>query len=167
MARLLSICTTPWFQYLHSLKLKKNRSTYHNVSHVVVVLYKNVEPELVTMKTDLFLLMFLVFSNFYSLSKFLGAGSRSVISKWSLSERDSNNTIEVGQGNLKLLYTADEGKLTSYINSRNQVCMFFSQIFHLIMFSFGFSQINSSIYCHPLSFFLYPMLVFCHLTWKQ
>ncbi|KAI9121310.1 hypothetical protein K1719_008343 [Acacia pycnantha] len=32
-----------------------------------------------------------------------------------------NNSIEVGQGNLKLLYSADEGKLTDYINSKNMV----------------------------------------------
>lgn len=57
----------------------------------------------------------------YIVSSSRKTGYRSIISKWPISDRDSNNTIEVGQGNLKLLYTADEGKLTSYINSRNQV----------------------------------------------
>lgn len=31
------------------------------------------------------------------------------------------NNIEIGQGNLKLLYSADEGKLTQYVNSNNKV----------------------------------------------
>lgn len=38
------------------------------------------------------------------------------------SDGSTNNTIEVGQGSLKLLYSADEGKLTNYVNSRNMVC---------------------------------------------
>ncbi|XP_028761137.1 alpha-mannosidase At3g26720 [Neltuma alba] len=33
----------------------------------------------------------------------------------------TNNSIEVGQGNLRLLYSADEGRLTHYTNSRNMV----------------------------------------------
>ena len=33
----------------------------------------------------------------------------------------TNNNIEVGQGNLKLLYSADEGKLSQYVNRRNLV----------------------------------------------
>ncbi|KAJ4729554.1 Alpha-mannosidase [Melia azedarach] len=37
------------------------------------------------------------------------------------SQGSTSNSIEVGQGNLRLLYSADEGKLTHYINSRNQV----------------------------------------------
>ncbi|CAL0332951.1 unnamed protein product [Lupinus luteus] len=37
------------------------------------------------------------------------------------SEGSVNNSIEVGQGNLKLIYSADEGKLTHYVNSRNLV----------------------------------------------
>lgn len=35
-----------------------------------------------------------------------------------------NNTIEVGQGSLMLLYSADEGKLTRYVNTRNSVNYF-------------------------------------------
>lgn len=54
----------------------------------------------------------------------LMAGSEVAISKWYLSERNANKTFEVGQGNLKLLYTGNEGKLTSYINSRNSVFHF-------------------------------------------
>ncbi|KAF7801853.1 alpha-mannosidase [Senna tora] len=47
--------------------------------------------------------------------------STSTISKVFQLEGITNNSIEVGQGNLKLLYSADDGKLTHYINSRNQV----------------------------------------------
>ncbi|KAK9271505.1 hypothetical protein L1049_001864 [Liquidambar formosana] len=45
----------------------------------------------------------------------------STISTVDTSEGTTNNTIEVGQGSLKLLYSADEQKLTHYINSRNLV----------------------------------------------
>lgn len=38
------------------------------------------------------------------------------------SDGSTDNTIEVGQGSLKLLYSTDEGKLTNYVNSRNMVC---------------------------------------------
>ncbi|XP_062168660.1 probable alpha-mannosidase At5g13980 [Alnus glutinosa] len=37
------------------------------------------------------------------------------------SESNQNDTIEVGPGNLKLIYTGKEGKLTQYINSRSLV----------------------------------------------
>lgn len=33
----------------------------------------------------------------------------------------NSNIVEVGQGNLKLHYSAEEGKLTRYVNSRNLV----------------------------------------------
>lgn len=33
-----------------------------------------------------------------------------------------NTTIEVGPGNLKLIYTANDGKLARYINTRTSVC---------------------------------------------
>lgn len=53
---------------------------------------------------------------------FITEGSESIISKWHLSNGNADKTIEIGQGNLKLLYTSNEGKLASYINSRNLVC---------------------------------------------
>lgn len=34
-------------------------------------------------------------------------------------------TIEVGQGSLKLMYDAEGGKLTQYVNTRNQVLYFY------------------------------------------
>jgi alpha-mannosidase len=40
------------------------------------------------------------------------------------SNESTNETIEVGQGSLKLLYSADEGKLTHYLNSRSLVYCF-------------------------------------------
>ncbi|KAL5860797.1 hypothetical protein ACOSQ4_002093 [Xanthoceras sorbifolium] len=48
-------------------------------------------------------------------------GPRSTISTLYGSEGSTSSTIEIGQGNLKLLYSADEGKLTHFINSRNLV----------------------------------------------
>lgn len=41
------------------------------------------------------------------------------------SEGSTNETIEVGQGSLKLHYSADEGKLARYVNSRSLVCYIF------------------------------------------
>lgn len=48
-------------------------------------------------------------------------GHSSTISTVYRSDGSVNDSIEVGQGNLKLLYSADEGKLTRYVNSRNLV----------------------------------------------
>ncbi|WVZ05250.1 hypothetical protein V8G54_018596 [Vigna mungo] len=45
----------------------------------------------------------------------------STISKISSPEGSTNKSIQVGQGNLMLLYSADEGKLTHYVNSRTLV----------------------------------------------
>ncbi|XP_050383972.1 alpha-mannosidase At3g26720-like [Argentina anserina] len=46
---------------------------------------------------------------------------RSTVSTVYTSKGNTNKTIEVGQGNLKLLYSANEGKLARYLNSRNMV----------------------------------------------
>ncbi|XVF16104.1 hypothetical protein REPUB_Repub10bG0002500 [Reevesia pubescens] len=54
-------------------------------------------------------------------------GPSSTISTVHAYEESKNNTIEVGQGSLKLLYSADEGKLTHYVNSRNLVMAFAEQ----------------------------------------
>ncbi|GLT27153.1 hypothetical protein SLA2020_021770 [Shorea laevis] len=48
-------------------------------------------------------------------------GATSTFSTVFTSEGSENKTIAVGQGNLKLLYSADEGKLIRYVNSRNLV----------------------------------------------
>lgn len=49
-------------------------------------------------------------------------GPSSTISMVYKPDGSTNDTIEVGQGSLKLFYSADEGKLTNYVNSRNMVC---------------------------------------------
>ncbi|XP_043724653.1 probable alpha-mannosidase At5g13980 isoform X2 [Telopea speciosissima] len=49
------------------------------------------------------------------------AGSSAIASTLHTSAGSENGTIEVGQGNLKLIYSIDEGKLTQYINSRSSV----------------------------------------------
>ncbi|KAK7311284.1 hypothetical protein RJT34_09318 [Clitoria ternatea] len=57
----------------------------------------------------------------YIVSNSKETGHSSTISKMHLSEGSTNKSIEVGQGNLKLIYSADEGKLTQYVNSRTLV----------------------------------------------
>ncbi|XP_057437604.1 alpha-mannosidase At3g26720-like [Lotus japonicus] len=59
--------------------------------------------------------------NTYVVSRPNQTGHSSTISKVYRPEGTTNSNIEVGQGNLKLLYSADEGKLTHYVNSRNLV----------------------------------------------
>ncbi|XP_074275158.1 alpha-mannosidase At3g26720-like isoform X2 [Silene latifolia] len=49
------------------------------------------------------------------------AGTKSAVSTTFTVEGNANNTIKVGQGNLKLLYSASKGTLTRYINNRNMV----------------------------------------------
>ncbi|KAJ9683167.1 hypothetical protein PVL29_018952 [Vitis rotundifolia] len=63
----------------------------------------------------------------YIISSAKQTGASSTISKVQTSEGNKNSTIEVGQGSLKLLYSADEGKLTHYINSRSLVTAFAEQ----------------------------------------
>ena len=48
-------------------------------------------------------------------------GSSPSMSTVHTSPRDENGTIEVGQGNLRLVYAVKEGKLTHYFNSRSMV----------------------------------------------
>ncbi|CAI8613491.1 unnamed protein product [Vicia faba] len=57
----------------------------------------------------------------YVVSRPKQTGHVSTISKEFRSDGSTNNSIEVGKGNLKLLYSANQGKLTHYVNSRNQV----------------------------------------------
>lgn len=63
----------------------------------------------------------------YIISSAKQTGASSTISMVLTSEGNQNSTIEVGQGSLKLLYSADEGKLTHYINSRSLVTAFAEQ----------------------------------------
>ncbi|KAH9791608.1 alpha-mannosidase [Citrus sinensis] len=57
----------------------------------------------------------------YTVSIAKPTGPSSTISMVYTSEDSTSNSIEVGQGNLRLLYSADEGKLTHYVNNRNKV----------------------------------------------
>ncbi|KAK9003932.1 hypothetical protein V6N11_001751 [Hibiscus sabdariffa] len=54
-------------------------------------------------------------------------GPSSTISTVHAYEASQNNSIEVGQGSLKLLYSADEGKLLRYVNTKNSVSAFAEQ----------------------------------------
>ncbi|OWM67548.1 hypothetical protein CDL15_Pgr028411 [Punica granatum] len=57
----------------------------------------------------------------YTVSAATQTGPHSFMSTVSSSRESPDATIEVGQGSLKLVYTADAGKLTQYVNTRNQV----------------------------------------------
>ncbi|XP_023924146.1 alpha-mannosidase At3g26720 [Quercus suber] len=57
----------------------------------------------------------------YIVSNAKQTGPSSTSSMVYTSEGRASNTIEVGQGSLKLIFTADEGKLTHFVNSRNLV----------------------------------------------
>ncbi|XXG47127.1 hypothetical protein AAC387_Pa02g1821 [Persea americana] len=54
-------------------------------------------------------------------------GASSFMSTFHASPGDQNGTIEVGQGNLRLVYAVKEGKLTRYFNSRSMVKAFIEQ----------------------------------------
>lgn len=45
--------------------------------------------------------------------------------------QNKNDTIEVGPGHLKLLYSANEGKLTHYVNNENKVCYLAKSLSHV------------------------------------
>ncbi|KAL3829432.1 hypothetical protein ACJIZ3_018234 [Penstemon smallii] len=57
----------------------------------------------------------------YAVSIAKSSESRSVVSTLYSPKQSTSETFEVGQGNLKLFYTTDEGKLTRYTNRRNLV----------------------------------------------
>lgn len=61
------------------------------------------------------------FSTYIVLSAKRTEVGSSTISEVYTSEGSTDFTVEVGQGNLKLLYKANEGKLTHYINGRSLV----------------------------------------------
>ncbi|KAL5717335.1 alpha-mannosidase [Ranunculus cassubicifolius] len=57
----------------------------------------------------------------YTVSGTKAEVSSSAISTSYTSQEGVNGTIQVGQGNLKLIYSVEEGKLTQYINNRTSV----------------------------------------------
>lgn len=52
----------------------------------------------------------------------MNAGASSARSSVCTYQRGENSTMEVGQGNLRLSFSVEEGKLTHYKNTRNLVC---------------------------------------------
>ncbi|XP_042391119.1 alpha-mannosidase At3g26720-like [Zingiber officinale] len=59
--------------------------------------------------------------NTYFVKSAIGKGSVSVTSTFYSSQQSTNGNIEVGQGNLKLLYNVDDGTLTHILNTRSLV----------------------------------------------
>ncbi|KAI6677384.1 hypothetical protein NL676_038180 [Syzygium grande] len=57
----------------------------------------------------------------YTVSNAKKRDRSSIMSTVYTSEENTNATIEVGQGSLKLLYSTNEGKLSHYVNSRSLV----------------------------------------------
>lgn len=56
----------------------------------------------------------------------------------------NSNIVEVGQGNLKLHYSAEEGKLTRYVNSRNLVTTSAEQSYSYYSGYKGFDRVNQA-----------------------
>ncbi|KAK9272279.1 hypothetical protein L1049_002650 [Liquidambar formosana] len=57
----------------------------------------------------------------YTISSAKSAGSGSNRSSVHTFQRSEKSTVEVGNGNLKLTFSADQGKLTNYVNSKSSV----------------------------------------------
>ena len=58
------------------------------------------------------------------MSPVVSAATTSVREKFYRSDGNQNDDIEVGPGNLKLVYSGSDGKLTGYINGKNMVNIF-------------------------------------------
>ncbi|KAF8400067.1 hypothetical protein HHK36_015942 [Tetracentron sinense] len=80
----------------------------------------------------------------YIVSSAKRAGVNSTRSTVYTSQRKENGTVEVGQGNLKLIYSEDEGKLTYYINSRSLVKAFVEQSYIFYSGNDGFEDNKAS-----------------------
>ncbi|XP_062096293.1 alpha-mannosidase At3g26720-like [Humulus lupulus] len=74
----------------------------------------------------------------YIISTTKQTGSSVAISSMYRSEESIENTIEVGQGSLKLIYSARDGKLSHYANNINLVCyvedLVSQYLFHFILY---------------------------------
>ena len=53
---------------------------------------------------------------------FLGTGVSSTRSSVYTFQSGEKSTIEVGQGNVKLSFSTDQGKMINYVNHRSLVC---------------------------------------------
>lgn len=101
---------------------------------------------------------------FYTWAHSVLFNSTAAISKRQIvykSETSKNYTVSVGMGNLKLVYSGNDGKLAQYINSRTLVCHYVSvSVLLIISLSFiipicmAFS--NESLYenCYFLLLFI-------------
>ncbi len=92
---------------------------------------------------------------YFHLSTYWNKGPSSTISMVYTPEGSKSNTIEVGQGSLKLIYTADEGKLTHFVNSRNLVCYIVEDIVCILSMWLLFPVIC----CIPVGFQDYDQVV--------
>lgn len=91
-----------WFHYLRHLKCQKGRYK----SHYIFVFLLPVQLREVGWEFSI--LMFAA-----------GVSEKQTANE---SQRSQNQTIEVGPGNLKLVYSGKDGKLTKYINIKSLVC---------------------------------------------
>ncbi|CAI8590687.1 unnamed protein product [Vicia faba] len=83
----------------------------------------------------------------YIVSRPKQAGHASTISNEFRSEGSTNNNIEVGQGNLTLLYSANEGKLSQYVNIRNLVTTSFEQSYSFYSGNVGDEKDSQVVIC--------------------
>jgi alpha-mannosidase len=56
------------------------------------------------------------------LASLLVVGASSTRSSVYTFHRREESTVEVGQGNLKLTFSTDQGKMINYVNGRSLVC---------------------------------------------
>lgn len=127
MAGFPSLYITSWFQYILCLYCKKDRlfSCFCYLQYFYTLLSHWGRNELALFlffcffffwrSNDLALLLFLM----YVLNSL---GSNAATSLTYSSRKSKNGPIEVGPGELKLSYDAEEGKLSHYSNTRSSVC---------------------------------------------
>ncbi|KAK9278049.1 hypothetical protein L1049_027607 [Liquidambar formosana] len=80
----------------------------------------------------------------YVISSSKRAAATSGIQTVHKSKGNQNNTIEVGPGNLKLIYSGKEGKITHYINSRSKVKEFVEQSYSFYSGNDGSEDLQAS-----------------------
>lgn len=66
--------------------------------------------------------LFKVLTHVFELFSLLVVGASSIRSSLYQFQSGEKSSVEVGQGNLKLTFSTDHGKITNYVNSRSLVC---------------------------------------------
>lgn len=66
--------------------------------------------------------LFKVPTHVFELFSLLVTGTSSIRSSLYQFQSGEKSTVEVGQGNLKLTFSTNYGKITNYVNSRSLVC---------------------------------------------